>query len=248
MEAVKTDDLKPMDQLQLARNLVASLESGAEHDASDIIDELAGSRDRLLFREVGRLTRELHTAINDFMLDSRIADLAQNEIPDAAERLRYVITMTEQAADTTLSAVEASLPLSEEISNDASRLAERWQKFNSRKLTVGDFRHLSEDLGTFLRATQDNSKRLHDQLSEVLMAQGFQDLTGQIIRRVIDLVSDLEDKLVQLVRIAGSAPQKEEEASGPDIAPAGPAVPGVDKGDLVSGQDDVDDLLSSLGF
>lgn len=83
------------------------------------------------------------------------------------------------------------------------------------------------------------------------MAQGFQDLTGQIIRKVIALVSDLEEKLVELLRISGR-PQDEQQAEEKPEAKTpsahGPAVPGVDKGDLVAGQDDVDDLLSSLGF
>jgi chemotaxis protein CheZ len=84
----------------------------------------------------------------------------------------------------------------------------------------------------------------------VLLAQGYQDITGQVIRKVIDLVNDVESKLVQLIRLSGQRKNDEQQASGsvPDISPQGPVVPGVDKGDVVNGQDDVDDLLSSLGF
>jgi chemotaxis protein CheZ len=237
-------------QLELARSLVVALEAGNQDDAEAVIAQLAGPRDSQLFMEVGRLARELHEAINAFMLDSRIADIAQHEIPDATQRLQHVIAMTEEAANTTLSAVEASLPLADSLRADAGHLSDQWRRFSARKLPLEDFRQLSEELGGFLDSLQGNAQSLHDNLSEVLLAQGYQDLTGQIIRKVIDLVSDVEAKLIKLVRIAGR-PQGEAKTNGgkrPDIAPAGPVVPGVDTGDLVTGQDDVDDLLSSLGF
>lgn len=237
------------EQLHLARSLVSHLETGNQEGAVSVIAELAGVRDSLLFREVGRLTRELHDSINGFMMDARLADIAQTEMPDAAERLRYVISTTEQAANTTLGAVEDSLPLADSLRSDARHLAEQWERFNSRKLSVDDFRELSAELSAFLSATQTNSEALHDKLSEVLLAQGYQDITGQIIRKVISLVDDVEGKLVELVRLSGNRPKTRSTAvDGRDIAAQGPAVPGVDRAEMVNGQDDVDDLLSSLGF
>ena len=86
----------------------------------------------------------------------------------------------------------------------------------------------------------------------MLLAQGYQDLTGQVIRKVITLVNDVEYKLVELIRLSGSHALKDkpatDETGQPDISAQGPAVPGVDEGDRVRNQDDVDDLLSSLGF
>ena len=238
------------EQLYLARSLVSHLETGNQEGAVSAIAELAGVRDSLLFREVGRLTRELHDSINSFMMDARLADIAQTQMPDAAERLRYVISTTEQAANTTLGAVEDSLPLADSLRSDARHLAEQWERFNSRKLSVDDFRELSAELSAFLSATQTNSEALHDKLSEVLLAQGYQDITGQIIRKVISLVDDVEGKLVELVRLSGNRPKTSSAAAvdGRDIAAQGPAVPGVDRAEMVNGQDDVDDLLSSLGF
>ena len=246
--ALATDE-----QLNLARDLVARLEAGHQDDALTLIAQLAGFRDSMLFQEVGRLTRELHDSINGFVVDSNIAEMAQSEMPDAAERLNYVISMTEDAANTTLEAVESAMPLAETLRGDSQRLAELWAKFNARQMTVGDFRELSSELGIFLRDTQDNSEALHAKLTEVLMAQGYQDLTGQIIRKVIDLVHDVEGKLVELVRISGSkqqesAKQNAKDSAKADIEAAGPVVPGVDQVDAVQGQDEVDDLLSSLGF
>jgi chemotaxis protein CheZ len=237
-------------KLALARSLVTHLESGNDEDAGSVIAELAGFSDNLLFQEVGRLTRELHSAINGFAMDARLVDIAENEIPDAAERLRYVINTTEQAANTTLGAVEESLPVAESLRSDAHHLAEQWERFNARQLSVDDFRELSGELSQFLSATQANSNELHDKLSEVLMAQSYQDITGQILRKVIDLVKDVEGKLVELVRLSGSRVKSPErvEPAATGIAARGPVVPGVDKGDVVTSQDDVDDLLSSLGF
>ena len=237
-------------RLEMARALVSHLEAGNESDAGEVIAELTGFGDSQLFQEIGRLTRELHDSINGFVADARLADIAEHEMPDAAERLRYVISTTEQAANTTLGAVEQSIPLANTLRNDARRLADQWRLFNSRQLSVEDFRELSGDLSSFLTVTQTNSEALHEKLSEVLMAQGYQDLTGQVIRKVITLVNDVECKLVELVRLSGSRvrPRNAEPERQPDIRTQGPVVPGVDKGDVVSGQDDVDDLLSSLGF
>ncbi len=235
------------DLLEKAKRLVASIEADDLETADKTLEELSDFSDSTLFREVGRLTRELHEAINGFLLDAKIADLAQREIPDASERLSYVIEMTERSANTTLNAVEASLPLADEIGEKAGQLSDEWDKFKGRKLSVDDFRILSDDLSTFLEVAKGHSQDLHKNLSEVLMAQDFQDLTGQIIRKVIALVTDIEDKLVQLVRISGSKLPDSKYKSPSDVL-EGPVVPGIEQGDVVHGQDDVDDLLSSLGF
>ena len=233
------------EKLALSRELVMLLEAGEEQQADLILNELMESRERNLFQEVGRLTRDLHESIKHFLQDERIPEIAEHEIPDASERLSYVITMTERSANTSLNAVEKSLPLADELGSKAVDLASEWTRFQGRQLTVEDFRLLSRELSDFLLLAQGHSEKLQSQLSEVLMAQDFQDLTGQIIRQVITLIHDVEDKLVQLVKLSGTkATEKRSEKDRME----GPVVPGVDQGDTVSGQDDVDDLLSSLGF
>lgn len=236
-------------KLELARELVKRLEQGEHTSADTVLAELTGFGDSVLFQEVGRLTRNIHESIKSFVLDADMEQLVTTAVPDAAQRLRYVIETTEQAANTTMDAVEASLPLTESLGSDAVRLAAQWDKFNSRELSVEDFKLLSKDLREFLKSTEDNSKALHDKLSEVLMAQGFQDLTGQIIRKVIVLVQDVEGKLVELVALSGQKQEEEEQSDQTKVKEIdGPVVPGVQHGDTVNGQDEVDDLLSSLGF
>lgn len=233
--------------LEKAKQLVASIEADDMELADKTLEELSDFSDSTLFREVGRLTRELHEAINGFLLDAKISDIAQREIPDASERLSYVIEMTEKSANTTLNAVENSLPLANELEDKSAKLSEEWEKFREKQLSVDDFRSLSSELSSFLDVVKSHSSHLHTNLSDVLLAQDFQDLTGQIIRKVISLVTDIEDKLVQLVRISGSR-MPDSKYESPSDKLEGPVVPGVEQGDVVQGQDDVDDLLSSLGF
>ena len=242
------------ESLVQARQLVAELEAGNVDAASQLLDELARQRDTGLFQELGKLTRELHDTLNSFHLDSRIASLTEHDIPDAKERLNYVISMTEQAAHRTLTAVEQSLPIAEELQTRADQLQDKWRRFRRKDMDVAEFRALVPEIDSFLDLTSGHASKLNASLSDVLMAQDFQDITGQIIRRVINLVKDVEDNLVSLVRISG---QRMVQADKPAAKLAGkedlsrgigPQVPGLDTADVVQGQDDVDDLLSSLGF
>ncbi|MES9825719.1 MAG: protein phosphatase CheZ [Candidatus Thiodiazotropha endolucinida] len=236
-------------RLEIAKSLVISLEAGDDVESERLISSLTPEeKNDDLFQEVGRLTRELHDAINGFLLDARISDMTNVEIPDAKERLTYVITMTEQSANRTLTAVEQSIPLIEKIEQQSAELAEQWDKLRSRLLDKDDFKELSSALSGFLQSTGTDAGELHKNLSEVLLAQDFQDLTGQIIRKVITLVHDVEEKLVMLVRITGSKLDDPDQKKDAKEELAGPAIPGLDQGDQVTSQDDVDDLLSSLGF
>ncbi|MDX5411294.1 MAG: protein phosphatase CheZ [Thauera sp.] len=243
------------ESLAQARQLVAELEAGNSEAASELLDDLARRRDTGLFQELGKLTRELHDTLNSFQLDSRITALTEQDIPDAKERLSYVITMTEQAAHRTLNAVEESLPIAEELQRRANELHDKWRRFRRKDMDVTEFRALVPEIDSFLDLTSGHATKLNTSLSDVLMAQDFQDITGQIIRRVINLVKDVEDNLVSLIRISGQRMAPADKASAKpagghdDTARGfGPQVPGVDHGDTVKGQDDVDDLLSSLGF
>ncbi len=242
--------------LALARELVEQIESGNEPMVAKLLDDLARKRETGLFQEIGKLTRELHDALNSFHLDSRIASLTENDIPDAKERLNYVITMTEQAAHRTLNAVEESLPIAQELQERAHDLRDKWTRFRRKDMEASEFRALVPEIDSFLDLTSGHAEKLNSSLSDVMMAQDFQDITGQIIRRVINLVKDVEENLVKLVRISGQrmrqgdAQTAGKKHSKEDLARGvGPQVPGVDQADdTVSGQDDVDDLLSSLGF
>lgn len=234
--------------LEQARLLVQQLEIGDEVGAARSMDALSPLQESHLFQELGKLTRELHSTLNNFQLDSRIAGLTEKDIPDAKERLNYVIVMTQQAADRTLTSIEKLQPLTDELGSRSHALQKEWDRFRRRDMHVDEFRKLSNELETYFKWLDENVPAIQGNISDIMMAQDFQDLTGQIIKRVINLVQEVEGSLVELIRITGSQIVKPPETNNEhDISAQGPAVPGIDKG-VVKGQDDVDDLLSSLGF
>jgi len=236
--------------LDKAHDLITALETGDSEAVSESLDALTRQHESVLFQELGKMTRELHESINNFKLDARISDLTETDIPDAKERLNYVITMTEDSANKTMDAVDAALPASENIKNRAKELHDEWKRFQGRDMSAEQFRQLSKDLDKFFPMIDEGNTIVHENLTKILMAQDFQDLTGQIIRRVITLVQDVENSLVDLIKIAGKriAPAEPEQEKD-KIKAEGPQIKGLDDAnDIVSGQDDVDDLLSSLGF
>jgi chemotaxis protein CheZ len=244
--------LSSEEALQLARVYVEHLEQGREQEAAEVLSRLKVS-DAELFQGVGRLAREVHETINEIngaLNDPRLSEITQHELPDAQQRLGHVVVMTEQAANTTLSAVESSEPLLNEMLSRNAELAAAWRRFRARELQVEDFRLLSNELEAFFVQLASQGGVVQGHLSDILMAQSYQDLTGQILRKVSSLVQDVELKLVELVRIAGKVPVSADWDGGSAVSMPddGPVVPGVNDQGRVSGQDEVDDLLSQLGF
>jgi len=235
-----------------ARQLVNFLETGNNEAATALLEATKIQDSMELFAEVGKLTRQLHDSLNSFNIDSRIADLANEDIPDAQSRLNYVIETTEQAANKTMDAVETCMPIAETLCSEISEILPRWKRLMSRKLELGEFKTLCHSVDKFLESSDQDSNKLTELLTEVLMAQGYQDLTGQVIRRVIELVKEVEDSLVNVLKVFGepevSEVQKREKEMKSAQSPEGPIIDAESRDDVVSGQDDVDDLLSSLGF
>lgn len=249
------DEQSVRHQLDLARQLVEQLEAGDEEAAGNVIRQLRIPYERELFDELGKLTRDLHEALNSFRGDSRLVELTRDEIPDAKERLNYVVTMTEQATHRTLNALDEAMPMAESLHDRSQALTATWNRFRHRELSVEEFREFANALDAFFLASGQETDRLRTLMSEVMMAQDFQDLTGQIIRRVIRLVHEVEENLVGLIRLSSARMEtgkgvKAKEPDQPVAQSHGPIVPNTQdtSSDVVSGQDDVDALLSSLGF
>lgn len=234
--------------LARAEELIKEMQKGNEQTVAQLLDYVHTARENLLFQEVGKMTRQLHDALESFRQDSRIESLAEHDIPDARQRLSYVIEMTQKSADRTLNAVEETMPMAEKIAEQAGKLSNTWKRFRNRELSVEQFRELSASIETFLTDIERDSTVMKTNLNDVLMAQDFQDLTGQIIKRVITLVEEVEGNLVELIRLTGDRYINPQEAPEMDTAAEGPHVPGVGRTDVVADQDEVDDLLSSLGF
>jgi len=232
--------------LLIATTLVSQLEANQFDEANQTIYQLCQLREGSLFQEIGKLTREMHESLNSFAHDESLETLMHESLPDAKKRLDYVVQLTEESAHKTLNAVEQCMPVTAELKQGAEILQQQ----------VSD-----NNMQTFLAKAVSHSETLNSCLTEILMAQTFQDVTGQIIQRVIKLVKDVEDSLVSMIRACSSADintgiqngnlMKEEK----DNRGYGPAVPGVNQGEkitneneTVKNQDDVDDLLSTLGF
>ncbi|VAW69667.1 Chemotaxis response - phosphatase CheZ [hydrothermal vent metagenome] len=239
--------------LEKAEALVASLqlENTSDQQLEAQIEAVNNLRDNSLFQELGKMTREIHDSIMNFRMDTRIADLAETDIPDAKDRLEYVITMTEKAANTAMGVIEEGSPVAEKLGAQASVLKVQWEKFRKRELSADELRDMGNDVEAFFDESELMMSKLLSGFTEILMAQDFQDLTGQIIRQVINLVNEIETNLVGLIKIQGEslAPGEPQKAQSTEAKLDGPQVPGKETSDdVMKGQDDVDDLLASLGF
>ncbi len=238
-------------RLPPARELIAALERGEEDQIQNLLNQIGVQQGQKLFSELGQLTRQIHDALNGFQVDSRLTEITESEIPDAKERLAYVVTMTEQAANRTLNAIEDSMPRLKHLIGRAEELSHTWIRFRNRDMDIDEFRSLSHQLEEFFAVIKQDGGLISRQLSEVVLAQDFQDLTGQIIRRVIDTVQEVESRLVDLLRTVGTGRAQAGQKSfkdDKDTGGYGPVVPNGSDQDVVQDQDEVDDLLSSLGF
>ncbi|MEO9910962.1 MAG: protein phosphatase CheZ, partial [Lentilitoribacter sp.] len=197
--------------LEEAKKLVAYLEEGDNASANAVLEAVSMKESIELFAEVGKLTRQLHDSLNNFQIDERIKNLTVDDIPDAQTRLMYVIEETEKAANTTMDAVEECMPIAEVLSTRIEKIMPEWKKLMNRQLELGEFKVLCADLDELLEDGSKQSSKLTSLLTEVLMAQGYQDLTGQVIRRVIELVKEVEDSLVNMLTMFGEPEQSEQD-------------------------------------
>ncbi|MGM0953428.1 MAG: protein phosphatase CheZ [Pseudomonadota bacterium] len=241
---------------QQTSELAESVNAGDHARAMAAINELSEVRDQSLYQEVGRLTRSLHEAIRNFQIDARSAEQqeALSAMSDASDRLNYVVEMTNQAANRTMDLVEESMPVAHAMRDEAVELRDEWQRLRRREMAPAEFRELYGRIDKFFVAMTTDSDILYNSLSEILLAQDFQDLTGQVIHKVTALVKEVEENLLSLVvmashvdQLTGTVHEIEEKEESAEKG-VGPQIKADEREDVVSGQDGVDDLLSSLGF
>ena len=243
-----------------AVDLLNHLEVGDFSGAIKIIQELSEARHNSFYNEVGCLTRSLHDAIRDFQIDSMDLVIGEGgsdsatKITDASDRLNYVIETTSAAANKTMDMVDSSVPVASELQSQARALRKDWGRLIQRDLTPQEFRDLYKRIDVFLSYADESATTLHSNLNTILLEQGYQDLTGQVITRVNDLIRDVEEKLVHLVAVAGRVDSisgiehQEKESEHDDTRGHGPAINKQNNPEVLNSQDEVDDLLSSLGF
>ncbi|EII3725956.1 protein phosphatase CheZ [Vibrio cholerae] len=239
-----------MISLEQAKELVQLLEQGRQDDANRLFTYVYESANNPMFKEIGMLTRDLHEALKNFQVDERFSEIATDEIPDARERLHYVIQKTEVAANKTMDAVDRCMPIADKLHESLLLIRPEWNGLMNGRIELMHFKSLCHRIDDLLSQVEGDSSELRGELTEILMAQDFQDLTGQIIKRVINLVNEVEKRLVEILTVFGAAQkeQKADKATVASIEPEGPILNPHERIDAVSSQDEVDDLLSSLGF
>ncbi|MFA5664318.1 protein phosphatase CheZ [Castellaniella sp.] len=197
-----------------------------------------------LLQRIAQLTRTLRESMRELGLDQTIKEAA-SAIPDARDRLDYVASMTEQAANRVLNAAEEIQPWQTEMLTGAQALSADWQGWFDAPLELEQARALVDRTRGYLDTVSARTQASQDRLMTIILAQDFQDLTGQVISRMLQVIGTIESELLQV--LIDHVPQEKAEAgrgnlvNGPVVAPKAGA-------EVVSGQDQVDDLLASLGF
>ena len=220
----------------LMRSLNAALAANDAQRFHELLDQLLRARESTIQSEVVRISAVLHDALSRFRMDSRIATLAEKDMPDARQRLDHVITLTERAAHRTMDLIESSVPLADATARQAAELAAAAGAATS-----------SAALAAFLATARDNCEAVRANLSEVMLAQGFQDITGQIIRGVHKLIGEVESVLEELMSVHGIPRDAIVSPRFDPLAAEGPAVPGSTR-HAVNDQSAVDDLMAGLGI
>ena len=213
----KKESIDPGDPSQKAlKELMAFMEAIASKDyttADAAVEQLVESSEGGLYKEVGKVTRRLHDSLKSFKeaIDPKITSIVRNDMPSAVDRLQYCVQKTEEAANITMGVVEKHLASMGELEENILKL------------------HGPDDAVDYLNGFRE---RYENDLTEIITAQSFQDLTGQTIQKVILLVADIERELVGMVTAFGL---KLDSAGKEEIHEK-------------VGQSDVDDLLKEFGF
>jgi chemotaxis protein CheZ len=194
--------------------------------------------------KLGQMTRSLHNLLRELGLDHTLQKVAQ-QIPDNRERLNYIAAMTAQAAERTLNAAEDARPIQQDLGEAAKTLAAQWDRLFDRQLGVNEFKSLVQDTRDYLRQVPDKTEATNARLMEIILAQDFQDLTGQVIKKVLEAAQNLETQLLAL--LLETTPEEKRQAVRPDLL-EGPVISAAGREDVVTSQEQVDELLESLGF
>ncbi|MFM2407329.1 MAG: protein phosphatase CheZ [Pseudomonadota bacterium] len=203
-------------------------------------DEAGGK----MINQIGQMARSLHDTLRELGLNKEI-EKAASSIPDARDRLNYVANLTQQAAERVLNATEAAQPVIGQMEAEATRLATQWDLLFEKKLDVEKFKNMVMQTHAFLHDMPKRTQITNGYLVEIMMAQDFQDLTGQVIKKVISVTKEMESQLLSLL-IENAPPELKAELNAGLLN--GPVINAAGRTDVVTSQDQVDDLLESLGF
>lgn len=200
-----------------------------------------------VFNKIGQMARQLHNTLHELGYDRLIEKTVTDDIPDAKDRLAYIANLTEKAACKVLNATDIAQPIQDELEATAKMLGSRWDKLYANELSVEEFKQLTAETREFLSAgVPQRVGAVNAQLMEIMMAQDFQDLTGQVIKKVVTLAQTLESQLMKvLIDVIPEQRKSDGKVTG---LLNGPVINSDGRTDVVVSQQQVDDLLGSLGF
>ncbi len=221
------------------------LEAGMTEHVVEKVSESAAmvvsQHDRPMYERLGGIVRLLHDSLRELGYDKAISD-ASNQIVDAQDRLEYVASLTEQAANKVLNTLDDGMPAQDVLSKKSKEMEDRWVALFAGKLSIDEFKILATDSKAFAAFVCDATEKEKARLLEIMMAQDFQDITGQLIKKVVIITKAVEKELAELLR-DNAPPSVREKLAKPVVLMQGPSVPTV-----AMDQDNVDDLLADLGF
>jgi chemotaxis protein CheZ len=241
--AAADDDMEALfDQVAASSQVPAAAPPAA---APGALAEYAGhaeeAADKPMFERLGGIVRLLHDSLRELGYDKALTE-ASSQINDAQDRLEYVASLTEQAANKVLNTLDEGMPQQDQLSKKAKEMEARWDALFAGKLSIDEFKALAGDSKAFAQAVSVATEAEKARLLEIMMAQDFQDITGQLIKKVVIITKTVEHELAELLRDNAPPSVREKLAAKPALM-SGPALPSV-----ALDQDNVDDLLADLGF
>jgi chemotaxis protein CheZ len=246
--AAAEDDLEALfDAVSSSSALAAVAAPVAAAPAVAAADDAEANTDKPMFERLGGIVRLLHDSLRELGYDKALT-AASSQIVDAQDRLEYVATLTEQAANKVLNTLDEGMPAQDLLSKKAHAMNSRWADLFAGKLSIDEFKALAGDSQQFAQVVAEATEAEKARLLEIMMAQDFQDITGQLIKKVVNITKTVEQELAQLLRDHAPPEAKERLAAHHKAAVepemmSGPSVPSV-----ALDQDNVDDLLADLGF
>jgi chemotaxis protein CheZ len=246
--AAAEDDLEALfDQVSSTRPQPAAVPAAAApapaaaSEPADTAETGEGAADKPMFERLGGIVRLLHDSLRELGYDKALTE-ASSQINDAQDRLEYVASLTEQAANKVLNTLDEGMPAQDVLSKKSKEMETRWAELFAGKLSIEQFKALAGDARTFAQSVTEATEAEKARLLDIMMAQDFQDITGQLIKKVVTITKTVEHELAQLLRDNAPPAVREKLLAKPTLM-SGPALPAV-----ALDQDNVDDLLADLGF
>jgi chemotaxis protein CheZ len=250
--AADEDDLEALfDQMSnSAPAAVVAAPAPAVATAPAAATEPVDEQEKNMYERLGGIVRVMHDSLRELGYDKALTE-ASSQIVDAQDRLEYVASLTEQAANKVLNTLDEGMPAQDVLSKQAKDMDNRWAELFAGKLSIDQFKTLAGDSRQFAQLVSEATEAEKARLLEIMMAQDFQDITGQLIKKVVMITKTIENELTQLLRDSAPADVKEklaqkqavQEQEQPVQLMSGPSAPTV-----AMDQDSVDDLLADLGF